>query len=934
MQDSEGGGVAAAAVANPAAPDTASQPVDSKTPSEDADVASQEPAMEPDAPDFNESHDSFEVFSRAARGNTVKTADGKQFKIPGSADPLDTLEKKRKKPSGFGSYARSQSLDNLAEDGEEASTGISPDRKSSSHDNILSLDRVSRSSTTDGEIASPGERTTPRLIQTSMTGVRLPDGVGEFDEEAEGNAEPAPAAAAVAPPSAPTSPSSKKKGKKAKKPKKGKQPKNKDSPETKRRGFPFNLFRRTPKAKRKGGDGAEPAASDSAKDKSATPAAEVAAAGTAEEPQAGVAAEAAPASEADAEDTPLPSSDDTTQGFTNRSLGSVSRSNPLFNKDDDENADETPNADGTDGTAVPTVAVAGDATAEGSADGEAQATALFDDAIGQTQRLDTSAALQKSKLSIRKSTTTKRKPSTAHRRSTYAIGDSPRKEAAAGAPGADADGAAAPTGPTPEKGTAAEVTEMEARGTSATADPSTSDTNETAARSGDEAAAPDEAAATHEATKGVANEVIPTAERKRSYTDMPVMRRKPPVMSPGGSKDTRRLSMGIASELNAMLGGLGGGGGGGRGKPNKALLKFANEAKHVRPPSETGELEDGTEDGEASPHRSGHAAGVGGMPMGGMPMGGMAFMSEINAKLGIKKVAKLPVAPPADAADESKAEEAPLPNAEITATLAAKLPPSVLARRGITVPKPDVADKEGVPAKKDGAPGPAEDNAAALAPVVVAEAAKRDGSDSVYPLAGTVAAGAKATEVEAEPEPESLIRNTAVSVRTGNALAFMEAQRRKRNEGVVDDAPEPLELPTSPLLNKSFAEESAEQVANGGDDGGNDDSSGDDDEDDVPESALSALAGALPSSDASLTKKTSKSSQFKKVKKGSNSNLLESPELATVQELEQKAAAESVATQLELETSQIEMDALKAGPLRAKSSKKLSLVMEVDEDED
>jgi hypothetical protein len=92
---------------------------------------------------------------------------------------------------------------------------------------------------------------------------------------------------------------------------------------------------------------------------------------------------------------------------------------------------------------------------------------------------------------------------------------------------------------------------------------------------------------------------------------------------------------------------------GGGKRPNKALAKFAQEAKIIaeRPSSGVdGDVDVGgpPDDADASADASEddreqqHAAPVRLPFMGSPSPGGMGFMSEINAKLGIKKVATLP----------------------------------------------------------------------------------------------------------------------------------------------------------------------------------------------------------------------------------------------------------------------------------------------------
>ena len=92
---------------------------------------------------------------------------------------------------------------------------------------------------------------------------------------------------------------------------------------------------------------------------------------------------------------------------------------------------------------------------------------------------------------------------------------------------------------------------------------------------------------------------------------------------------------------------------GGGKRPNKALAKFAQEAKIIAERPSSGVEGDvdagGPPDDDAAGNTSAgfregeqHASPVRLPFMGSPPPGGMGYMSEINAKLGIKKVATLP----------------------------------------------------------------------------------------------------------------------------------------------------------------------------------------------------------------------------------------------------------------------------------------------------
>lgn len=86
MQDSGGAGVGGTAVANPSPPETTAPPAPKAVTATEPGAPSTDKASDPaehshppteTEPDAAEDADSFEVFSHAHRGNTVKTATGK-----------------------------------------------------------------------------------------------------------------------------------------------------------------------------------------------------------------------------------------------------------------------------------------------------------------------------------------------------------------------------------------------------------------------------------------------------------------------------------------------------------------------------------------------------------------------------------------------------------------------------------------------------------------------------------------------------------------------------------------------------------------------------------------------------------------------------------------------------------------------------------------
>eukprot|EP00037_Helgoeca_nana_P010400 m.91449 g.91449 ORF g.91449 m.91449 type:complete len:946 (-) comp20182_c0_seq1:163-3000(-) len=945
MQDSGGvRGVSATAI-NPAAPTMSAAPslekpttesVKSETdlntnntpPSHDtpdlplSDTPSEPVAVTDADVDAIGGEESFELFSHAHRGNTVKTATGKQFKIPGSADPLDTLEKTRKNKvsSGFGSYARSVSLDNLndldsVDDADGAGPVSSLGDRSSSHDNILLPDRASRSrsSDTDRERTAGGE-TSPRLISSNLTGIRLPEDLSNLEPHTE--AQPAsvdnpPTEDVVDDAQTP----SKKKGKKEKKAKKVKAPKaskvnvakepkvskaNEEAAPAKKRRFTLNFFRRAPKKKEQAA-AAESAVEGETSAEAATDSSVVAADG------------------APADDTAkAPDGDDGEGGeegdaskleFAKRSLGSVSRANPLYGGDGDEATAVPPiNEESESGDVVGGNVGVQDSNDKSDTANAADASAFFDSAVGKTAPLSSLAARQKSRLSTKQSSRTKRPPT--NRRSIIDLENlhTPRSSNGEDGPavtdvedggedgGADADAVATPEG----NGTIGE--------TAVAADSSVlGDDDETAAL---------------------------MIARKRSVTSPPeVVQRRPGRGGGrgrggrGGGGDTRRLSMGIASELNAMLG-RGRGGPGGGGRPNKALLKFANEAATVRPPSENPDDDDNDVDCTdeiSEPHepRETEASsapvtspGVR-SPGGGAPP--MAFMSDLNAKLGIKKVARLPAANVNQAAPAPE-PAAPPPPAEISASLAAKLPPSVLARRGIAVPPTTATDARATETKVEAVATASESagDTPTDAPTDTNVSTNTSTSTPSEAPGQTVAATQPPAAKAELIAPVDRKLESGVSARTGSALAFIEAQRKKR-EFFSQDEPEVLKPPTSPLIKKGGSD-----ALEAADEDEKDESSGRDDDDEEPESALAALAAESKST-------LKKPSRFKKKKTSSDGNSsglpsIEEQEKKAAVDAEKKAAADAIASQLEL-------DAVRADTAsnRGKSSKNLSLVLEEDE---
>lgn len=307
------------------------------------------------------------------------------------------------------------------------------------------------------------------------------------------------------------------------------------------------------------------------------------------------------------------------------------------------------------------------------------------DAVKSAQKLDSGASRFRARLSTRQS---KRKPtvSTLGRRATNARAAAQSARAAVAKAAQDGDGNGEGTTNTAYTTVDDGNDDDSAVGSPPPQDPSavtTSDVDD-ASGSGNTMIATDErpraqtsAAALDHGGGGGGGDGHPDVVRRR-VTGLPphmgggINRNRPMSSLMAANKQVHRQSMNIAMELNSILGARGRGRGGGRGgRHNKALAKFANEAKSVMSPSqgpavvaarsvfeeETTPAEDSDKEADGTPDDTAEvaentednddkASAPRRRKLPQPPQ--MSFMSEMNAKLGIKKTvtAASPLATP------------------------------------------------------------------------------------------------------------------------------------------------------------------------------------------------------------------------------------------------------------------------------------------------